>query len=543
METTQKPHLKALGDRGYVEGVTISSKTTGKPFCNNFGGIRYGLAPPERWRKAQKLPAGYQYGTKERPYKCPGGTGNCPQPTFLNKTPIPWDEDCFQCSIWVPVGTPPKDGWPVFFFVHGGWLQFGTPNMFSPAALLGETDFNAIIVMPAYRLNVFGFLYSSELESDAASVGETVGNHGFWDQRLALEWTRDNIGLFSGNGSEITIGGYSAGAHSVCYQLAYDLDLPQPASIIKRACIWSNSFTIQPKSSSTAQTQFNELVSALNIPASLPASEKLSTLRSTPAATLLSTIASLDLHEFRPTTDNAFIKTTLFELLTSGIFAQKLRQRGIRLLLGECADEHFIYGAWRPPAQDTAESVRRRLVADYPQPGAVETLMKRYFPGNKLPRDYKDWTSDGFGRVYADMQVHKMQRGFIYELTKGSGGGMDDLIYRYRIEYRLKCAAKSIPVEWGVTHATDQYIWFWGNGEVVREDEKGVIRRALIDPFTRFVHGVQDLGWGTKSYKEVRTLKADGSVEIENDRMWDEAVELWRDLLAGSRQDSASAKL
>lgn len=83
--------------------------------------------------------------------------------------------------------------------------------MFSPAALLGEADFNAIIVMPAYRLNVFGFLYSSEVESDAASVGETVGNHGFWDQRLALEWTTDNIGLFSGNGSEITIGGYSAG--------------------------------------------------------------------------------------------------------------------------------------------------------------------------------------------------------------------------------------------------------------------------------------------------------------------------------------------
>lgn len=95
--------------------------------------------------------------------------------------------------------------------VDGGWLQFGTPNMFSPAALLGETDFNAIVVMPAYRLNVFGFLYSSELESDAASVGETVGNHGFWDQRLALEWTRDNIDLFNGNASEVTIGGYSAG--------------------------------------------------------------------------------------------------------------------------------------------------------------------------------------------------------------------------------------------------------------------------------------------------------------------------------------------
>jgi carboxylesterase type B len=122
-----------------------------------------------------------------------------------------WTEDCFQCNIWVPVAEPPKEGWPVFVFIHGGFLQFGTPNTFSAAALLGEANFNAIIVMPAYRLGVFGFLCSSEIEQDAASVGETVGNHGFWDQRLALEWTRDNIALFEGNPLQVTISGYSAG--------------------------------------------------------------------------------------------------------------------------------------------------------------------------------------------------------------------------------------------------------------------------------------------------------------------------------------------
>lgn len=81
------------------------------------------------------------------------------------------------------------------------------------AALLGETDFKAVVVMPAYRLNVFGFLYSTELEQDAASVGESVGNHGFWDQRLALEWTRDNVHLFGGNPANITLAGYSAGSY------------------------------------------------------------------------------------------------------------------------------------------------------------------------------------------------------------------------------------------------------------------------------------------------------------------------------------------
>jgi len=95
--------------------------------------------------------------------------------------------------------------------LDGGWLQFGSPNGFNAGALLGETDFNAVVVMPAYRVNLFGFLYSAELAEDAASVGETVGNHGFWDQRLALEWTKENIHLFGGNPDNITISGYSAG--------------------------------------------------------------------------------------------------------------------------------------------------------------------------------------------------------------------------------------------------------------------------------------------------------------------------------------------
>lgn len=68
-----------------------------------------------------------------------------------------------------------------------------------------------MIVMPAYRLNVFGFLTSEELEAEAKKNGESVGNMGFWDQRMALEWTIKNIGAFGGNANCVTVGGYSAG--------------------------------------------------------------------------------------------------------------------------------------------------------------------------------------------------------------------------------------------------------------------------------------------------------------------------------------------
>lgn len=117
------------------------------------------------------------------------------------------------------------------FFPDGGFLQFGTPNTFSAAALLGETDFKCVIVMPAYRVSVFGFLSSVELERDAEMFGEPSGNQGFWDQRMALEWTKENIGYFGGNPDNITIAGYSAGEY-----LGVDTELVERDGIMLTLC-------------------------------------------------------------------------------------------------------------------------------------------------------------------------------------------------------------------------------------------------------------------------------------------------------------------
>lgn len=59
-----------------------------------------------------------------------------------------------------------------------------------------------------YRVNFFGFPGAPFLEDI---------NLGLLDQRLAIEWVRDNIAAFGGNPSRITIYGESAGGSSVDY--------------------------------------------------------------------------------------------------------------------------------------------------------------------------------------------------------------------------------------------------------------------------------------------------------------------------------------
>jgi len=99
---------------------------------------------------------------------------------------------------------------PADLETDGGFLQFGSPNTINPSALLSETDCKCIVVAPGYRLNAFGFLASRELQQDSTPDG-AVGNYGFWDQRLALEWTHKNISYFGGDASNVTVAGYSAG--------------------------------------------------------------------------------------------------------------------------------------------------------------------------------------------------------------------------------------------------------------------------------------------------------------------------------------------
>ncbi|KAH6654284.1 Alpha/Beta hydrolase protein [Truncatella angustata] len=509
---------------GVLRGLEVKSKDSDSSIYY-YGSVPYALAPVEEWRfrRPRPLPQSYRYhGTYT------GNTPVCPQPEWLgSRQEKLWDEDCLRLNIYIPAGKPPSEGWPVFFYIHGGFLQWGNPNMAPEdiAPLLTETAFRCIIVQPAYRLNAFGFLASHELQAEAEGHGHTAGNNGFWDQRAALEWTHANIGDFGGNPRNITVGGYSAGAHSTFQQLAHELYfVPADKAIIRRAIMWSNSPGIQPKDMQEQQKQFDELLSALGISLGLSASEKLKKLRQTPARDIIDAQAEMKITDFRATTDNSFISAESIAHINSGDFARRMKSRGIKLMNGECQDEHNLYRAWRT-AKDSYDGLYTRLCADYPE-RAVQKLLRYYCgPSQSLPPGYTSW-QDLFGHAYANLQVHCIERGFHNKLSTQLQPGRD--LLRYRIEWRAGCAG--YPPEWGVTHATDMAIWFW-YPDLTDEEKK--ILKPWNEAFARFVKG-EHADWGTKNMQEMRRLRPDGQTDIlKVDEKWEEGLHVWK-LVNGS---------
>lgn len=298
--------------------------------------------------------------------------------------------------------------------------------------------------------------------------------------------------------------------------------------------MWSNSPGLQPRNLPAAQEQYDELLSFLSIPSWLSPTEKLSRLNALSAAEVLQPLNQiqskvvghrhLTYHQYRAVTDGLFVRKSLFSDVTNGIFARRLKARNIRLMIGECRDEHFLYAIWHPPS--SFRTLSTRLLADYPEAG-VRAIVKHYCPDGVLPPAFRSW-QDFFGRIYADIQIHLIQRGFLNQLALH---GAEDLVYRYRVEWRAKCV--TLPPEWGVTHSSDVCsVWFFGDGAKLDEHEQEVAKKAYVDNLARFVRGeeIRDT-WETKNVREMRRLKADGSVDCWSDDRWDEGIALWKELM------------
>ena len=391
----------------------------------------------------------------------------------------------------------------------GGFLQFGSNSSDNPQYLIDETDVKCIVVSANYRLGVFGFLASREIcetESKAA-------NFGFWDQRMALEWTDDNIEYFGGNPENITVGGLSAGSYATFHQLAHDISPNCKRQIIKRIIQWSNGCGVQPKTIPEAQLQFDDLVSVLGIPRSVNDTQKLKILRRKTADEIVAAWGDMKQKFVRPVLDGEFMSVDLFPTLYDGRFGRRMKELGIQTIIGDLTQEWHVYKTTYPP--DSYEALVNRLSWDYPR-HIAEGVCEQYRPGGE-----QDWMGI-FGNLYADLQIHSTMRGFLQCIATSVPLHH---IHRYRIDWRAQCIDKRLPKEVGATHGTDLAIWWFGNGEPLTGPEKELIREWL-QPVGAFLRG-EEVDWGTKSLTEVKYLTAEGKVEIKEDEIWEAKLPLW----------------
>ena len=129
----------------------------------------------------------------------------------LDHTSSHINEDCLTLSIWTPAPQPERELLPVLIFLHGGGFRWGGQDQpyNNPAQWVQQSQ-RHLVVIPNYRLNIFGFPNAAGLENGKRNVG-------LLDQRLAIEWVRNNIEDFGGDPSRLVLWGQSAGAIAAGY--------------------------------------------------------------------------------------------------------------------------------------------------------------------------------------------------------------------------------------------------------------------------------------------------------------------------------------
>eukprot|EP01043_Picozoa_sp_COSAG02_P012188 COSAG02_NODE_467_length_21771_cov_39.020303_10_plen_723_part_00 len=139
-------------------------------------------------------------------------------------------EDCLYLAIYAPPlsrlrGVMKTKKVPVLVFIHGGAnLNGGSDDTQLDGSYLAHDPSSyppgqdAVVVVPNFRLGVFGYL-GSELLRARNGTGNSTGNYGQQDVRQVLKWVSDNIAAFGGDPTRVLLFGESTGATAVAMQL------------------------------------------------------------------------------------------------------------------------------------------------------------------------------------------------------------------------------------------------------------------------------------------------------------------------------------
>ena len=277
---------------GDVIGVEKTLDIDGTPRrISVFSGIPYAesTAGANRFRKPiPKAPFRIPFNAAEVPVGCR------PMSKIYERNGLRYSEDCLVMNVHVPSQSDQTAQLPVMVWFYGGGFNQGSIAMY-PADVLSAFG-DVVVVTVNYRLGPFGFLRSSD--------GQLIGNQGLWDQHLALRWVHDNIVAFSGNPSEVTIFGESAGAISVSLQALY----PGNRGLFQRV--------IAESGTAVADWSFYDRIDTHDYLVWTGCGTDITCLQSLPAERLMTDTVSGNIADnFKPTIDNDFFVDTPYNII------------------------------------------------------------------------------------------------------------------------------------------------------------------------------------------------------------------------------------
>lgn len=290
-----------------------------------FSGIPF-AAPPvgdRRWRPPEP-PAPWQ-GIRDATK--PGSRCAQPGQSLSGKPVTTGSEDCLYLNVTTPTTGADKH-LPVMVWIPGGGFVTGAGSDYDPTRL--AVTGHVVVVTVNYRLGALGFLSDRDLGGGDA----WAGNYGLADQQAALRWVRDNITAFGGDAHNVTLFGQSAGAFSVCSQLAS----PRAHGLFDKAIVQSgpcgNSFM------SAADAQERGARTAANLDCNAPA-DVAACLRAKPTADLVgldndqvfSSTGRLRDMPWTPVTGTPILPEQPLDALQDGVAA------GVPLIQGTTRDE------------------------------------------------------------------------------------------------------------------------------------------------------------------------------------------------------------
>ncbi|XP_031769947.2 neuroligin-4, Y-linked-like isoform X2 [Galleria mellonella] len=142
-------------------------------------------------------------------------------------------EDCLYLNIFAPLQMDEtKLALPVLVYIHGESYSWSSGNPYDGGVLSSYTDL--IVVTLNFRLGVLGFLNANP----APHLKARVANYGLMDQIAALHWVQQNIALFGGDPTNITLMGHGSGAACINFLMISPTVMP---GLFHRAILLSGS--------------------------------------------------------------------------------------------------------------------------------------------------------------------------------------------------------------------------------------------------------------------------------------------------------------